>query len=819
MFHNKRWICSYTDRNAVDSLAAEMGISPLIAAVLVNRGIKDAGQGMKYVNPDAQDLIDPFLLPDMEASVDRIMMALDKGERVCVYGDYDVDGITSVAVVVDTLRRLGIDADYYIPNRLDEGYGVNRQALEEIKAAGARLVITVDCGIVSFEEADYAGSIGLDMIITDHHQCHDKLPEAIGVVNPKRADSRYPYQDLAGVGVAYKLCKAVEKRAGIPLEIDKKLDIVALGTVADIVPLTGENRILVDQGLKRFKEELIPGIEALVKVSGLEGQDISTGHISFALAPRINAAGRLAEAYRAVELLTANDRERALELAEELDRENRKRQDIEADIYKQAVEMARDKMDDSVLVMASGDWHPGVIGIVASKITETLNKPCILFCIEGGEARGSGRSIPGLDLYALLADCKHLYTRFGGHKQAAGLSMAEENLEEFTREINRVGRTLLKEIDSRPLIQADGDITGYRLDIEEVRQLKMLEPFGYGNPTPVFIKRDMTVKNTRRVGNTGDHLKLVFADEGQAIEAIAFRWGEEDCPHTGERVEVAFTPQINIWREKEDIQFVVKDIRRTVQNIEFLNRCNNGMDMVAENENTGEKLDPKYFEGAKAIGVKNRNEFFVDVFSRSKGNILATNSFWAARELTTVLSMVDGTRVHFCALEEYDKDKNHLVLFPTSFTGADAFASGLYLCGPYVFPGQLRSISALNAQGKFIVMEDNGNSVEDELSELFPGREVIRLVYSLVGKGTGISKDRLLKGVLGSGVSAIAVMRAVEVLNSLELLCIDGDIVKKAGHSGLKANLNASPPYLRIKKFITLARESFNTIKNHPFKI
>ena len=495
MFHDKKWVCDSPDADKIKGLADRLRISPILAMVLVSRGIDDVKEAERFLYPQLSHLADPLLMPDMGVSVDRIIRALDSGERICIYGDYDVDGITSVSFLMKVLSAAGADVTYYIPGRLEEGYGLNEMSVREIHDTGVSLIITVDCGTSSHEEIELCGSLGMDVIVTDHHQCPQKLPPALGVINPKRSDNRYPFSEFAGVGVAYNLCRALEARLwgggnyslppGKSLS-DSMLDLVALGTVADIVPLTGENRVLASLGLKRMAVTENIGLRALIKVAGLQDGPISSGQVAFALAPRLNAAGRLADAKNAVRLLLSRDEKTALQLAKELDERNRERQRVENRILDGALKMAEKRKGDSILVLASEGWHPGVIGIAASKMVERYNKPAVLFSIDGDEARGSARGVPGLDLYELLSRCRHYYKSFGGHKQAAGLTMETGCLEDFAREVNTAAADALKGLEAKPVIWADGDLTGVRVTVEDAKSLKLLEPFGCGNATPLL---------------------------------------------------------------------------------------------------------------------------------------------------------------------------------------------------------------------------------------------------------------------------------------------------------------------------------------------
>lgn len=819
MLHSKKWICDFPDKEVVNYLAQELNISKMLAMVLVNRGIKNPEEGKRFLWPEMDDLFDPYRLPDMEVAVNRIMKAIQIGEKICVYGDYDVDGITSVSIMAKTLNTMGADVFYYIPNRMDEGYGLNQQALEEIRGMGARLVITVDCGITSIDEVAFGNSIGLDIIVTDHHQCQESIPPALGVINPRRTDCDYPYKELAGVGVAYKLCKALENKIKGMNCVDGLLDIVALGTVADIVPLTGENRVLVSQGLKILQNTANQGLKALIEVSGLRNKEINTGHIAFVLAPRINAAGRLSDAQKGVELFLTGDPKTAYLLARELDTDNRERQNIENAILEQAVEIAERKKDDSILVIASSGWHPGVIGIVASKVVEKFNKPAVLFCIDGNEARGSGRSITGLDLYDLLSTCKHYYNKFGGHKQAAGLSINVDKLEEFAREINEVAFQHTKDIEKRPIINVEGDLTGQGIGLDEADQLSLVEPCGYGNPVPIFVKRGVRVVKCRRVGNGNEHLKLVVEENNRKIDGIVFGWGEQDCPVPGEAVDLVFTPQVNRWMGRDSVQLVVKDIKRIDGSFVFLSHCNKGINKLMENESNN-RVGQERLTGLEIIRVEDKVDFLINIFRASRGNILLTNSYRAAAEIISVLSLIPDAELHFSSIKEYDKNKNFVVIYPVSFKEFEKMDGNLYIYGWCIFPGQLANVKKLNKKvDKHLIIGDGESSMDNELRSLFPDSNVLKQVYFYISNKKDVELERLLDAFRGKEIGPIAVLRAVDALKYSKLIEVSDNRLVILPPPEAKVDINSSRPYTVIKDFVSMARECFSTVKNYPFDI
>ncbi|MCL4516917.1 MAG: single-stranded-DNA-specific exonuclease RecJ, partial [Firmicutes bacterium] len=561
--NSRKWKVREPDPALVEKFCSELGLSPIVARVLANRGIGTPEKARAFLEAGLPSLHDPFLLPGMAAAVQRIQQAIAAREKILVYGDYDVDGITSTYLLLTVLRRLGAEADYYIPNRLEEGYGVNREALARASAGGFQLVATVDCGITAVEEAAYAAGLGMEVIITDHHQPPAVLPEAAAVVNPHLRDSSYPSPGLAGVGVAFKLSQALLGDGALDF-----LDIVCLGTIADVVPLAGENRIIVKYGLPALGRTENPGLRALLQVTGLQGKELATGHVGFALAPRINAAGRLGDPRLGVRLLASATDAEALELARLLDGENRARQTLEERIKEEALAKLEEQVDlasQKVIVLAGEGWHSGVIGIVASKITEAYNRPSILLTVEGDQAHGSGRSAPGFDLYAALAGCGGLLEKFGGHAQAAGLALKAGQIDAFRKQINLVADRLISWEDLQPELVIDAlvDLPEATGDLAE--QLALLAPYGPENPAPVLAASGVLPSESRVVGSGGAHLKLRARDQhtGMEIDGIGFNmagYTELLSNHFG-AVDLAFTLELNEWNGKKLPQLVLKDLK------------------------------------------------------------------------------------------------------------------------------------------------------------------------------------------------------------------------------------------------------------------
>lgn len=560
----KKWEYYEADEKELEKVMSENNISELLARILINRNLKESERIKKFLYPKIDDLYDPFLINDMQIAVDRIIEAYEHKEKITIYGDYDVDGITSIAVLKKFLDELGANVGYYLPSRLEEGYGLNNEAIKKIKENGTNLLITVDCGISAHDEIEYAKSLGMEVIVTDHHECPEEMPNTIAVIDPKRRDNTYPFNSLAGVGVTFKLIQAISLKLGLDRKkYLKYLDIVCLGTVADIVPLVDENRVIVKYGLMLVKETRNIGLKALIKLAGYE--KIDSGLISFGLAPRMNACGRMGKADLALELLLTNDLNKAEEIAKELNEINRERQEVEKRIMNEAIKIIEEKKlyEDDVIVVGEEGWHHGVIGIVASKITEMYYKPSILVCFEGNEGKGSGRSIEGFDLHKALSVCGKDLLRFGGHEMAIGLTVKKENFEDFRRDINEYAATVIDK-ESVPTIKIDSYIDSNSISMERLSELEIIEPYGEANPMPTFVYKNIKVNGIRALSNN-KHLKLLLKDGSNVYDAIAFNMGDKQYSiKIGDKIDVLHYLDINRFNNIEKIQFNVKDIKKSL---------------------------------------------------------------------------------------------------------------------------------------------------------------------------------------------------------------------------------------------------------------
>jgi single-stranded-DNA-specific exonuclease len=571
---NCKWLLSRTNREYVDYVSKLTGFSIPLAQTMINRGIKTAGQLDSFLNPRLTMLADPFDLPGMAKAVRRIADAVQSGERIFIHGDYDADGVTATAIVMDALKKLGSEPRYHIPARAF-GYGLGSEGIKKAKESKASLIITVDCGITSFEAVSAANSIGIDVIVTDHHEpVRDTtsanpagrfvLPDAFTVVNPKLEQGPSPSADLSGAGVAFKLAQAL---LGNSLDnVLELIDLAALGTAADVVPVVGDNRIILKEGLKLIQSGVRPGIKALKEVAGIKPGSMRATALHFMLIPRINAAGRIADANDVVKLLLTDSDDEAMRLAEWLNGLNVRRQEIGESVFSEAMDMlqasGRGPEGTGAIVVCKEGWHRGVLGIVAAKMTEAFYRPSFILSVEAGVARGSARSIPSFDIYHGLSRCNELLRTFGGHKQAAGLSLSSGDIDSFRDMISRLVLETVAEDDMVPVLRIDAPLKLSDVTADFVREITCLEPFGYGNEEPVFGAKRLEIVQSRIVGN--NHLKMYLKQNGKGIDSIGFDLGgmlDEVGP--GAMVDAAFVPMMNEWDGGRNLQLNLKSVRES----------------------------------------------------------------------------------------------------------------------------------------------------------------------------------------------------------------------------------------------------------------
>lgn len=582
---NRRWLVSRTNPEYIRYISKAASISPAFVQILINRGIKTQQEINDFLNPGISNLSEPFELSGVKTAVERIKHAIKRNEGVLIHGDYDADGLTATAIMVHALRMLGLDVHYFIPNRITHGYGFNPVSIKIAKELGATLIITVDCGITSFEAASCARQEGIDVIITDHHEpliadsskpiahSHELrtmnnelnflLPDAIAVINPKLTPHASRLTVLSGAGIAFKIAQALSTIHDSRFTIHDFLDLAALGTIADVVPLTGENRSIVKEGIRLIQEGQRKGIKALKSVAGLDNRELRAELLSFTIIPRINAAGRIEDSNDVVRLLLSDTEEEVLRLSSWLDRLNSERQKIEEDVYQEA----RARLNNSgqwtvnterpsAIVLSDQGWHQGVVGIVASRLAEEFYRPTFIFSVKDGIAKGSARSIPSFEINRGLAECIEILMSFGGHKQAAGIRLKAETLPIFEKTIQQIIRNTLSEDDFIPCLEIDADITLSEVNYSLIKEIAMLEPLGYGNEEPLLGARGLAVVNPRTVGN--NHLKMRLKQGPHSIDAIGFDMGEENIPQV---VDAVFSPTINEYNGNSYLQLNLKALR------------------------------------------------------------------------------------------------------------------------------------------------------------------------------------------------------------------------------------------------------------------
>ena len=571
----KKWIVRQPDRVRTAELAAELGVSPIVAGLLIARGYPNREAAQAFLNPSLDQLHDPFLMRGMTDAVPRLLRAIDNQEPILIYGDYDVDGTTGTAVLLRALRMLGATAGYHVPHRFTEGYGIRQDALEKAAGDGYKLVVSVDCGITAHEPLHWARANGLDIIVTDHHlpDADRSAPPALAVLNPNQRGCDYPDKNLAGVGVAFKLIHALFRERGREAQVPGFLKMVAIGTVADVAKLVGENRAIVALGLADLPRAVNPGLRALIEIAGCgEDSEMTAYDLGFRIGPRINAAGRMDAARAVVELFDAKSKEEARHLAEHLDTRNRERKEAQREIFNRAIEefetgAERDSQTHAAVIAGDG-WHRGVIGLAASKIAERLNRPCVVISLDGDIGHGSARSIEAYHLFDGLTACRDLLEKFGGHSHAAGLAIRRERIPEFRRRLNEHAASCLTEADLVPTLSIDAEVQPRELTFQLSQELGALEPFGAGNPRPVFVTRGLRVLNEPQIIKE-QHLKLrVAGHDNRPFEAIWWRGLEESeqTPQANQGIDLAYELEVNRWNGEIRLQLNVKDM------IQVLNR-------------------------------------------------------------------------------------------------------------------------------------------------------------------------------------------------------------------------------------------------------
>lgn len=568
---DSKWVLREpSDPEKVDRLATEVGIDKVLADLLIKRGVETFAQARSFFRPSLDNLHDPFLMKDMDVAVERLHRAVISGESILVYGDYDVDGTTAVALLYSFVRRFTDKVDFYIPDRYDEGYGVSFKGIDYAVESGAGLIVTLDCGIKAIDKVEYAASKGIDMIICDHHLPEDSLPAAVAVLDPKREDCHYPFDDLSGCGVGFKLVQAYSARYGVPFEtLVPLLDLLVVSIASDLVTMVGENRILAHFGLKQLNENPCTGLQAMINLSSLEPGHVSIDDIVFKIGPRINAAGRMETGRLAVELLTSRSLSEAMQIGEKINESNNERKNIDREITQEALDMVQTGnclCNGSAMIVYNPQWNKGVVGIVASRLVEAYYKPTVVLTKSNGFVSGSARSISGFDLYGAIESCADLLENFGGHVYAAGLTLKEENLPEFARRMDEYISAKIETEMMTPVIEVDSKLNFARITPKFFRILKQFQPFGPGNHNPVFLTENVYDAGTgRKVGAGGVHMKLDLIQEDQPyhqISSIAFNMAEHyDHIKEGNPFDICYSIVENYYRGNSSIQLRIKDLR------------------------------------------------------------------------------------------------------------------------------------------------------------------------------------------------------------------------------------------------------------------
>lgn len=793
-----------------NELGSCLGVSGSIAQVLINRGITEQDIANEFLFGGQEKLGNPCLLKDMDSAVARIRKAIDDKQKIIVYGDYDVDGMTSSALMVKVITDLGGMIDYYIPDRQTEGYGLNRAALDLLSESGTELLITVDCGIsAALEVSNLNGQ--MDIIITDHHQPPEILPAAYAIINPKQKDCQYPNKDLAGVGVAFKLCQALWQHYGDETVFLKYMDIVAVGTVADIVSLTGENRILVKLGLSEIANTKNIGLQALMEVCGIDKEQIDTGKIGFGIAPRLNAAGRLSSANHGVELLITQDKERAFQLAVQLNEENSQRQVVEKAIQAAAENFVSeiDVKAAKVLVVVGENWHSGVIGIVASRLVDKYYRPIIIISIQDGIGKASCRSIPAFDIYAALHQCSDLLIQFGGHRQAAGLSILPEHIEKLQVRLSDIADRCLTEKDFLPVLAIDTIVSLDDMNADFLKQLKCLEPYGMGNPSPVFACEDLVLKDVRTLGQEAQHLKLKVSQGDSMKEVVAWRMGElADSLQSGSHIDVAFVPETNEWQGRCTIQLRAYDVRTAemteLDHLYTLQKSRPDFQISHDDcfaRGNHQSLHHNLENNKNLIiqdarGIEDKITYILDILKHQEKTLIVVNTGREAYDLANKIRlclphMKEQIGFYYAGLHTewqtkvekwFEKDILKVVITTNAFS-EQCYIKDIRHVILYSLPFNLRSLARLcslaGGDGKLSTVHLLFNDQDIEanhvlLKEIRPERIMVGHVYLVLKKARGvISEVQVAAQVQHSyqaAISQYSVHIAVQILEDLKLV-------------------------------------------------
>lgn len=730
--NEKIWIINKKDDLEIKALSAEAGITEFMAEILLDRGIKTARDYQSFLNCSTAKMHDPFLFTDMKKAVNRILLSVRNKEKILIYGDYDVDGVTSVSVLMLFFKWLGADAHYFIPNRKEDGYGISKDSANRFIDDGYSIMITVDCGITAVDEIDYINKSGMDVILTDHHTPQKNIPKAYAVIATETEDCTYPFKKLAGAGIAFKLIQAVCMQMGCEEESFKYLEIVALGTIADIVPLLGENRIFVKEGLKRMASTDNIGIQTILSMAMPKNdiKNVDEGTLGFIIAPRINAAGRLEHAKVGVELLIATNKDEAVHYAGMLEKYNTQRKEIENEVLIQSIRMIEesDMLDDKVIVLAAENWNQGVIGIVASRLVDRYHRSAVLFSIKGDIAKGSGRSINGFDLFKALSYCeKHLIT-FGGHEQAAGLTVSRENIDVFRAEMNQYASECVNDEVYIPKVFLSGEIAAEDLTIDNAKMILRLAPFGEKNRLPILMSQAMKVISVRKIGIDGKHIKAELYKDNVIFNAIGFNMSERIGEfEIGSELDIACYVERNIWNNTEKMQLRLVDVRPNV--ISQIQKYY--FDTIEDTL--------KYFLPQKVtFGIMNDSIFGGDskkvliVFNSFESVIKHIDSMIEKRKSNEIKFIRVGIQEIFCADYQQQEGNNiyGIVLNPLPNVLTEMKADHYVLAGNWYDEGYKKSILSVLKKNREIVfdhVEGQGNR-----NDVFVSKDDLRAIYQFL---------------------------------------------------------------------------------------
>mgnify|MGYP004459275805 CR=1 FL=1 len=767
---SKKWTLKYKGSIKDYDLNKKMKISPEIGQILKNRGINSEEDAEIFINPSLDYLRDPFLMRDMEKAVYRIEYAIENNQNIWIYGDYDVDGVSSTSVLCLYFDSIGFPVKYYIPNRLEEGYGINEDAIGVLKNQGCDLLISVDCGITSVKEVELANQLGIDVIITDHHEVQDEIPNAYAVINPKQKNCNYPFDMLCGCGVAFKLIQALTPAEEFKTSMYNYLEIVTLATICDIVPLVDENRIIVKNGLKLMKDGINLGLKELIKVCGIDTDKIGSSHVGFSIGPRINASGRLGYSYLGVELFTTKSKEEAIEIASLLEDKNNERQMIEAKMYQEAEDIINGDeryKDDKVLVIANKGWQHGVIGIVASKLTEKYYKPTILLTIEDEEATGSARSIKGFSIFDTLVKCSDLLGKFGGHEQAAGLSMDKNNIDELRRRVNEIADYNLTDEDMIENISVEFELNEGSIDFNLIEELHSLEPFGMSNPSPRFIIRDLEIRSIFRMGKEKNHLKLNL-EKDKVYECVGFNMAYmAENYEVGDKVDVLFQLDENNYMGNRKIQFLLKDIR-----LAYPKNASKNINSIKLFENLKPCIESKDIENMNEnINIYGSKDINIFDYINDKSLIIANsiNGFFKA---VSDLSLTEYEfDINYNIIEKIN-DKVQLIFFPY-IDKIDLKRYNNIILYDYLYSIEEYSFlyEYTNNQCEIIKYYDKNDLIyiNNIVNSIIPSREEFIALYKLVSKYREV-KINILEIKSNLNIAPIKLFAMLNVFKDLELM-------------------------------------------------